>query len=139
MSDRPQLAPVPNLRKDSIPAPKRRAKRYATNEQPEPSHQQPSSTEEKQDTNTRGSDRKRTAKDGPDTKPISLSVPAPLVKELKVLARTTERSQADVLLDAIVAHRDQLTDLVAERKRQTIDDGLFMREVPQPQTDPLIT
>lgn len=64
------------------------------------------------------------------TKPpaISVSVPLTLAEAWRDRARTDRTSQVDVLLDAIVAHQGELTELVAARaEKPTVTDGLFDR------------
>lgn len=61
-------------------------------------------------------------------KPISLSVPADLLTEFRRFAKRTEISYADLLMDAVAAHRDDLAELVTAAQSSLASDGLFVRE-----------
>lgn len=73
-----------------------------------------------------------------DMRPISLSVPAPLLESFKLFAKRTDTSQASVLMDAITAHHDHLVDLVTTSRPGPNNDGLFVRDTPR-DTIPLST
>jgi hypothetical protein len=61
-------------------------------------------------------------------RPVSVSVPLTMAEAWRDLAKRDRTSQVDVLLDALVAHQDKLTDLVAARsEKPTVSDGLFDR------------
>lgn len=61
-------------------------------------------------------------------RPVSVSVPLTMAEAWRDRAKRDRTSQVDVLLDALVAHRDELTDLVAARsEKPTVSDGLFDR------------
>lgn len=62
-------------------------------------------------------------------KPVSVSVPVSLAEAWRERATRDRTSQVDVLLDAIVAHRDELGDLMkaASSAKPTVSDGLFDR------------
>ncbi|NYI47915.1 hypothetical protein BJ993_005061 [Nocardioides aromaticivorans] len=61
-------------------------------------------------------------------KPVSVSVPLTMAEAWRDRAKRDRTSQVDVLLDALVAHQDELTDLVAARsEKPTVSDGLFDR------------
>lgn len=61
-------------------------------------------------------------------RPVSVSVPLTMAEAWRDRAKRDRTSQVDVLLDALVAHQDELTDLVAARsERPTVSDGLFDR------------
>ncbi len=61
-------------------------------------------------------------------KPVSVSVPLTMAEAWRDRAKRDRTSQVDVLLDALVAHQDALTELVAARgEKPTVSDGLFDR------------
>lgn len=62
-------------------------------------------------------------------KPVSVSVPVSLAEAWRERATRDRTSQVDVLLDAIVAHRDELGELMkaASSAKPTVSDGLFDR------------
>lgn len=61
-------------------------------------------------------------------RPVSVSVPLTMAEAWRDRAKRDRTSQVDVLLDALVAHQDNLTDLVAARsEKPTVSDGLFDR------------
>lgn len=61
-------------------------------------------------------------------RPVSVSVPLTMAEEWRDRAKRDRTSQVDVLLDGLVAHQDELTDLVAARsEKPTVSDGLFDR------------
>jgi hypothetical protein len=61
-------------------------------------------------------------------KPVSVSVPFTLAEAWRDRAKNDRTSQVDVLLDAIVAHQDELTAVMAAAsERPTVSDGLFDR------------
>lgn len=66
--------------------------------------------------------------DADTMKPVSVSVPLTLAEAWRDRAKKDRTSQVDVLLDAIVAHQDELHDLVAAAgQKPTVNDGLFDR------------
>lgn len=66
--------------------------------------------------------------DADTMKPVSVSVPLTLAEAWRDRAKKDRTSQVDVLLDAIVAHQDELDDLVAAAgQKPTVNDGLFDR------------
>lgn len=71
----------------------------------------------------------RSVSESADTmKPVSVSVPLTLAETWRDRAKRDRTSQVDVLLDALVAHQEELTDLVAARtEKPTVSDGLFDR------------
>ncbi len=61
-------------------------------------------------------------------RPVSVSVPLTMAEAWRDRAKRDRTSQVDVLLAALVAHQDELTDLVAARsEKPTVSDGLFDR------------
>lgn len=61
-------------------------------------------------------------------RPVSVSVPLTMAEAWRDRAKRDRTSQVDVLLDALVAHQDELTDLVVARsEKPTVSDGLFDR------------
>ncbi|MDE9364002.1 hypothetical protein PZ938_00135 [Luteipulveratus sp. YIM 133132] len=65
-------------------------------------------------------------------------MPAPLLEEFKRFAKRTETSHANLLMDAIAAHHDDLTDLVVQARPAPTSDGLFVRDTPR-KAEPLST
>lgn len=61
-------------------------------------------------------------------RPVSVSVPLTMAEAWRDRAKRDRTSQVDVLLDALVAHQDELADLVAARsEKPRVSDGLFDR------------
>jgi hypothetical protein len=61
-------------------------------------------------------------------RPVSVSVPLTMAEAWRDRANRDRTSQVAVLLDALVAHQDGLTNLVAARsEKPTVSDGLFDR------------
>lgn len=63
--------------------------------------------------------------------PVTLSLPVPLVQRLKRYAKDHELAYANVIMDAIVAHRDELGALVAHLRPNVASDGIFVRTTPR--------
>lgn len=72
---------------------------------------------------------------------ITLSLPAALIQDMRAKARRDGITQPDVLMDALVACRDQLPDLLEKNGAgtRTQSDGLFLRQAnaPAAATEPL--
>lgn len=60
-------------------------------------------------------------------RPITLSLPAAIVSQVKDRARAERVTQPEVVMDALTANHDDLGDLLQEGRRQLESDGLFMR------------
>lgn len=77
---------------------------------------------------------------GVPVKPISMSVPSTVAVAWRSYSQATRRPLVDVMLDAIVANKDRLPELVRAHQsglrtgRQPTSDGLFLR-TPAPATD----
>lgn len=152
MSRREPMTPISGLKKPSLPAPSPRPRTLAPVPEPTPDtvEEQPGSLTEspsrapaKEDvpltpssgaTTSAGRKRKARAEKlarsaSADTmKAVSVSVPLTLAEAWRDSAKRERTSQVDVLLDALVARQDELTDLVAARTEQpTVNDGLFDR------------
>ncbi|GAB2446503.1 hypothetical protein GCM10027062_29860 [Nocardioides hungaricus] len=154
MSRREPMTPISGLKKPSLPAPSPRPRTLAPVPEPTPDtvEQQPDSLTEgpsrapaKEDapaaarsgaTASTGRTRKARAEKSAagrsasaDTmKAVSVSVPLTVAEAWRDTAKRDRTSQVDVLLDALVARQDELTDLVAARTEQpTVSDGLFDR------------
>lgn len=73
-------------------------------------------------------------------RPVTLSLPASVVMEVKDRARADRVSQPDVLMDALSAAHDRLEVLLAPARTPSVSDGLFLRRRPQREvTDPMAT
>lgn len=154
MSRREPMAPISGLKKPSLPAPSPRPRTLApvpeptpdtVEEQPDSLTEGPSRASAKEDapaaarsgaTASTGRTRKARAEKSAagrsastDTmKAVSVSVPLTVAEAWRDSAKRERTSQVDVLLDALVARQDELTDLVAARTEQpTVSDGLFDR------------
>ena len=154
MSRREPMAPISGLKKPSLPAPSPRPRTLApvpeptpdtVEEQPDSLTEGPSAAPAKEDapaaarsgaTASTGRTRKARAEKSAagrsasaDTmKAVSVSVPLTVAEAWRDSAKRDRTSQVDVLLDALVARQDELTDLVAARTEQpTVSDGLFDR------------
>lgn len=153
MSRREPMAPITGLKKPTdLPAPSARPQTLQVVPAPSPDPPQ----EESQDLSTAGSPAPDTARSAAkaestskptgrprkprtekapalsasaDTmKPVSVSVPLTMAEGWRDRAKRDRTSQVDVLLDALVAHQDALTELVAARsEKPTVSDGLFDR------------
>lgn len=60
-------------------------------------------------------------------RPITLSLPAAIVSQVKDRARAERVTQPEVVMDALIANYDDLGDLLQEGRRQLESDGLFLR------------
>lgn len=157
MSRREPMAPIAGLKKPTdLPAPSARPQTLQVVPAPSPDPTQDEAQEEAQDLATpaspatdttrataraestskpTGRTRKPRAEKAParsagaDTmKPVSVSVPLTMAEAWRDRAKRDRTSQVDVLLDALVAHQDELTNLVAARsEKPTVSDGLFDR------------
>lgn len=58
---------------------------------------------------------------------ISLSLPLPLVEALKTRARADRITHAEVLMDAVTAQQDNLTELIENAKPHTQTGAIFTR------------
>lgn len=72
---------------------------------------------------------RRQASDEADVmRPITLSLPAAIVTQVKDRARVERVSQPEVVMDALTANHDELGELLQEGKRRQLkSDGLFLR------------
>lgn len=157
MSRREPMAPITGLKKPNLPAPSPRPRTLAPvpEPSPDPVEEQPESLAEnpspsarveesrpvKSGARSKPAERGRKARgekataparrvsESADTmKPVSVSVPLTLAESWRDRAKRDRTSQVDVLLDALVAHQDELGDLVAARsEKPTVHDGLFDR------------
>ena len=152
MSRREPMTPIDGLKKPTLPAPSARPLTLApvpapapdtADEQPEAQAGSPAPEPAKEATRAEavgaGSARTRKARAektaaparsaSADTmKPVSVSVPLTLAEAWRDRAKNDRTSQVDVLLDAIVAHQGELTEMVAARaEKPTVSDGLFDR------------
>lgn len=135
MSERVPLAPITQLKRDAIPGPP--ARRPASDGSRVESPATPAPEQARPRPAVRAA--KRVGETTPtDMRPISLSVPAPLLESFKLFAKRTDTSQASVLMDAITAHHDHLVDLVTTSRPGPNNDGLFVRDTPR-DTIPLST
>ncbi|MEV5003915.1 hypothetical protein [Nocardioides sp. LML1-1-1.1] len=153
MSRREPMAPIAGLKKPTdLPAPSARPQTLqvvpAPSPDPTPEESQDLATTPSPATDTarattkaesgskqQGRSRKPRTEKAParsasaDTmKPVSVSVPLTMAEAWRDRAKRDRTSQVDVLLDALVAHQAELTDLVAARgEKPTVSDGLFDR------------
>lgn len=58
---------------------------------------------------------------------VGISLPLSLANQLREHARTSARSQADTVLDAVLQQRDRLTSIVGYARAQPERDALFVR------------
>lgn len=154
MSRREPMTPIDGLKKPTLPAPSARPRTLApvpapapdtADEQPEAQAGSPAPAPAKEATraeaaaasaSTSPARKARAEKTAAparsasaDTmKPVSVSVPLTLAEAWRDRAKNDRTSQVDVLLDAIVAHQGELTEMVAARaEKPTVSDGLFER------------
>lgn len=141
MTDRTPLSAVPGLsRTSSLPAPPPRRARSSE------SSTRPSSTEIRSTPPEPARGERQSPKSGRQPKraedqtanvtvPVTLSLPIALVQRLKRYAKEHEAPYANVVMDAIVAHRDQLADLVSRLRPDEESDGIFVRTAPRKQEE----
>jgi len=147
VSRREPMAPISGLKKPSLPAPSPRPRTLAPVPEPTPDSltEGPLTAPAKENapaaaksgaTASTGRMRKGRAEKSAagrsasaDTmKAVSVSVPLTVAEAWRDSAKRERTSQVDVLLDALVARQDELTDLVAARTEQPmVSDGLFDR------------
>ena len=60
-------------------------------------------------------------------RPITLSLPAAIVSQIKDRARAERVTQPEVVMDALIANHDDLGELLHETRGQLKSDGLFLR------------
>lgn len=63
--------------------------------------------------------------------PVTLSLPVPVVQRLKRYAKDHDLAYANIIMDAIVAHRDELGALVSHLRPDVASDGIFVRTTPR--------
>lgn len=131
MNDRTPLAPVTGLKRTTSlpPPPARQAASTETLARPAtPPRTTTRATTASTTAQTSAAATKKPRSAGADTiRPISLSLPLSLANALKSQARSSRRTHADVLMDAIVSKRDQLGDLIAQMRPHPTQDELFVR------------
>lgn len=154
MTRREPMAPIAGLKKPTdLPAPSARPRTLSPVPAPsaDPAGEQPLNREAspapaakeapggnaKAEPSSKTSGRPRTSRTEKATtrsaradtmRPVSVSVPLTMAEAWRDRAKQDRTSQVDVLLDALVAHHEQLTDLVAARnEKPTVSDGLFDR------------
>lgn len=132
MSERPALRPVTGLSLESLPAPPRRVPTARPPAANEDGGGFPATAETRQST-------ARTPRSGISVSPaisgtrsavraISVSLAVPLAEQLKLRARATGQPKAQIVLDAVLDARHELSGLVAERRRAgEWTDELFVR------------
>lgn len=82
---------------------------------------------------------------GVPVRQISLSVPSSLAERWRSFSQAKQHSLVDVMLDAIVAHKKDLSELVRAQQRAArtdsapISDGTFLRTSTEPRHDPFVT
>lgn len=72
-------------------------------------------------------------------RPVGLSLPGSLLEQLRARARSTGRSQPDVLMDAISASQERLEDLVHQAQVAPVKDGMFLRRPKSQRAEPMAT
>lgn len=130
MTTRQPLAPVIGLKRtSSLPPPPPRISRNApeaTESIIQASTTARTTARTESSANQQGSRAPRST-DADTIRAISLSLPLPLVKALKARARAERIAHAEVLMDAVISQRADLTKLIENTKPQTQADALFTR------------
>lgn len=73
-------------------------------------------------------------------RPVTLSLPAVVVTQLKARARNDRVSQPEVLMDALTATHGRLDSLIESADEQPKSDGLFLRRsTPRGAAQPMAT
>ncbi len=133
MSERPALRPVTGLSLQSLPAPPRRVPPARPSPASEDKGGGSPATAETQQGSA------RTPRSGVSVSPpssgtssairaISVSLAVPLAELLKLRARTAGEPKAQIVLDAVLEARHELSGLVADRRRAgEWTDELFVR------------
>ena len=67
--------------------------------------------------------------------PVTLSLPVAVVQRLKRYAKEHDLAYANIIMDAIVAHRDELAALVSHLRPDVASDGIFVRTTPRKSAD----
>ena len=82
--------------------------------------------------------RKRVSNDAATMRNISLSLPASLVEEIRTRARRDRSTHAELLLDALTAAEEHLTELLEVAGPQETNEGPFLRRPARPvSADPM--
>ncbi len=155
MSGRAPLVPVPGLaRTASLPPPPPRRSvtpKDATVAEPSPVVEEPAAVPEAR---SRASDpspvveepaavpeaRSRASDAAEIMRSVTLSLPVGVVRQVKDRARADRISQPEVVMDALLAVRDEIGELLAKESRPVVSDGLFVRRAgPRGNGDPLAT
>lgn len=121
-TDRPQLPPVQGLKRTSTlpPPPKRRTTPITA-----PTTAVP--TAPVKTAAPRKPVRRPRSEVADVTRAISVSIPLRLAEAFKVTARSSGRTHADLLMDAVVANRDELDALIDNVRPKAKRDELFLR------------
>ncbi len=135
MSGRAPLVPVPGLaRTASLPPPPPRRSvtpKDATVAEPSPVVEEPAAVPEA---------RSRASDAAEIMRSVTLSLPVGVVRQVKDRARADRISQPEVVMDALLAVRDEIGELLAKESRPVVSDGLFVRRAgPRGNGDPLAT
>lgn len=132
---RTPLTPVTGLsRAAGLPAPPARRPAAALQVAAEPAQ----SARETPRPNPKLRTRATTSRDATVTRAVSISLPVDLAAQVRVQARSAGVSQADVLMDAVLAHRDHLTDLIVAARPAPARDDLFVRSAPRAPAGPYV-
>jgi hypothetical protein len=70
---------------------------------------------------------------------ISVSLPVSLAQAVKAHAKSHGTSYADLLMDSVLAHRTELSELVLRRRRDRPRDELFVRSIPRGGEEPYVS
>jgi hypothetical protein len=135
MTERPSLSAVPGLKRTSaLPGPPPRKSR-ANTAPDEPLTSSPvAATALPTPSPKEGKSRTPRRVNEPAANslvPVTLSLPVPVVQRLKRYAKDHDLAYANVIMDAIVAHRDELGTLVSHLRPNVASDGIFVRTTPR--------
>lgn len=140
-SNRPELAPITGLRRgENLPGPPARRAATSTPRElataPATGHSAAATTVSAA---TRAVSRPKSA-EAETTRALSLSLPVSLAEKLKAHAKAENISQADTLMDAVLAHRERLPDLLTHQQRpQARHDALFIRNAVRGGVEPYVS
>lgn len=126
---RPRLRPVQGLRPADLPKPPAR--------RPEPTRDATAAAASPATAATTAVDAARRAPTRPikrsatagTLRAISISLPFSIATQTREHAKRTGVTHAELLMDAIVATRDKLDDLVEQLQPRAVSDSLFVRAV----------
>lgn len=127
MSERVPLAPVPGLTRTAVIPPPSRPRPAVAKAAAEPEMSAAPSDPQPAPPRRPRAARPRASEGATTVRATTLSLPVRLVEALKARATNDRITQVDVLMDALVAAKQELPDLVQVPENRASEDGLFVR------------